>query len=330
MKLLMDAPSFSDTNLPRCHETQSTGATKFRFVAPGSEAGSTGQPSAPMRVMVREPYSGTRPRWSVLALILILHAGALALLINARYEMKSQPVERLRTFTLDLPPSPPPPEPAEALPETAPPPVAAISAPAPPISLRRTPSVSTAVPDLADLDLPPARLALKVPSALPPVLPRPAPPAPLTPPDFSAAQLANPGPSYPYLSRKAREEGVVTLRVLVSADGRAKQLSVEQSSGFARLDDEALKTVRRWRFLPARRAGRDGGGLGAGSGELRAELIFDTACAAITDEGVIRLDERRFARSSSLLLCAAGQGEIDFARTAKRHACLPERNPRTR
>jgi protein TonB len=115
--------------------------------------------------------------------------------------------------------------------------------------------VRAVAPDLAKIAVAPVQVALPIPAAPAPPAPRPAPAAPVTPPDFSAGQLANPGPSYPYLSRKAREEGVVTLRVLVSAEGRAKQLSVERSSGFERLDEEALKTVRRWRFLPARRAG---------------------------------------------------------------------------
>ncbi|RKF23577.1 energy transducer TonB [Altericroceibacterium spongiae] len=80
-------------------------------------------------------------------------------------------------------------------------------------------------------------------------------PVPVTPPDFSAAQLNNPGPSYPYLSRKAKEEGVVVLRVLVSAEGRAKSLRIEETSGFDRLDKAALKTVKKWRFVPASQAG---------------------------------------------------------------------------
>ncbi|MXO64965.1 TonB family protein [Altererythrobacter endophyticus] len=80
--------------------------------------------------------------------------------------------------------------------------------------------------------------------------------APITPPDFSAGQLNNPGPAYPYKSRKAHEQGVVLLKVLVSTDGRAKTLQIQESSGFGRLDREAMKTVRKWRFVPASQAGK--------------------------------------------------------------------------
>ncbi|MCK9515305.1 MAG: energy transducer TonB [Ottowia sp.] len=52
------------------------------------------------------------------------------------------------------------------------------------------------------------------------------------------------------------ESGRVVLRVLIGTDGRAQQASVRQSSGYARLDQVALKTVRdRWRYKPGTRAG---------------------------------------------------------------------------
>ena len=84
----------------------------------------------------------------------------------------------------------------------------------------------------------------------------PAPPAPITPPDFSAAQLDNPGPRYPYASRRNREEGTVTLKVLVTPDGYAGDVDIHQSSGFERLDAAAIRTIRKWRFVPARQAGK--------------------------------------------------------------------------
>lgn len=74
----------------------------------------------------------------------------------------------------------------------------------------------------------------------------------LVPPRFDAAYLNNPAPEYPVPSKRFGEEGRVTLRVLVDPEGRAQQLEVKVSSGFARLDRVALETVRRWRFVPAR------------------------------------------------------------------------------
>jgi protein TonB len=94
----------------------------------------------------------------------------------------------------------------------------------------------------------------------PPPPPAPAPvavaaPQPVveTPPIFTADYLDNPKPVYPARSRRLGEQGRVVLRVLVNAGGTADQVQVRASSGFLRLDDAALDTVRRWRFVPAKR-----------------------------------------------------------------------------
>jgi TonB family protein len=69
-----------------------------------------------------------------------------------------------------------------------------------------------------------------------------------------ADYAANPFPIYPARSRRLAEEGTVTLRVMVAADGSVKQIKIAESSGFDDLDESALKTVRtRWRFVPAHR-----------------------------------------------------------------------------
>ncbi|MCK9991635.1 MAG: periplasmic protein TonB [Alphaproteobacteria bacterium] len=77
--------------------------------------------------------------------------------------------------------------------------------------------------------------------------------APVTPAQFDAAYLQNPRPAYPGLSRRLGEQGNVLLAVHVTTDGKPETVILKQSSGFARLDDAALESVRRWRFLPARR-----------------------------------------------------------------------------
>jgi protein TonB len=71
--------------------------------------------------------------------------------------------------------------------------------------------------------------------------------------NFDADYLRNPKPPYPSLSRRMREEGRVVLRVLVTAEGAAGDVEVRASSGSARLDESALRTVRQWKFIPARR-----------------------------------------------------------------------------
>ncbi len=72
---------------------------------------------------------------------------------------------------------------------------------------------------------------------------------------FDADYLLNPAPPYPPMSRRMGEEGRVILRVRVSAAGKAEQVDIRTSSGSARLDESARKTVRAWRFVPAKRGG---------------------------------------------------------------------------
>ncbi|MCE1181439.1 MAG: energy transducer TonB [Rhodocyclales bacterium] len=75
----------------------------------------------------------------------------------------------------------------------------------------------------------------------------------LTQARFDAAYLNNPAPAYPPLSRKQGEQGLVILRVLVNPQGQAENLEIKTSSGSTRLDEAALRTVRNWKFVPAKR-----------------------------------------------------------------------------
>lgn len=75
---------------------------------------------------------------------------------------------------------------------------------------------------------------------------------PFQAPSYDAAYLDNPAPQYPKLSRRRGEQGKVTLRVRVRADGRAESVEITHSSGHPRLDDAARETVQSWRFVPAR------------------------------------------------------------------------------
>lgn len=77
----------------------------------------------------------------------------------------------------------------------------------------------------------------------------------IQPPSSKASYLNNPQPPYPAISRRLGEQGRVVVRVLISAQGHAKQVDIGQSSGSARLDQAALDTVMTWRFVPGRRAG---------------------------------------------------------------------------
>ncbi len=84
-----------------------------------------------------------------------------------------------------------------------------------------------------------------------------APPAPtkLELPSTDADYLNNPRPPYPPLSKRMGEQGKVVIRTLIGADGLAQEASIHQSSGFDRLDQAALTTARKWRYVPGKRAG---------------------------------------------------------------------------
>jgi len=62
-------------------------------------------------------------------------------------------------------------------------------------------------------------------------------------------------PVYPEAARRRGQQGRVLLQVDVSAHGAPIEVSVAQSSGFASLDDAALRAVQQWRFVPATRGG---------------------------------------------------------------------------
>ena len=74
-------------------------------------------------------------------------------------------------------------------------------------------------------------------------------------PSSDADYLNNPKPPYPPMSRRLGEQGKVVLRVLISADGTAQKAEIRQSSGFERLDQAALATVLKWRYVPGKRGG---------------------------------------------------------------------------
>ena len=74
-------------------------------------------------------------------------------------------------------------------------------------------------------------------------------------PSSEAHGLNNPKPAYPRVSHRLNEQGQVVIRVFVAADGSAQQGEVKTTSGYDRLDQEALRTVLRWRFVPGQRFG---------------------------------------------------------------------------
>jgi len=62
--------------------------------------------------------------------------------------------------------------------------------------------------------------------------------------------IYNPEPGFSDEARKAKEQGVVTLLLVVGQDGHTYNIRVRQSLGMG-LDEKAIEAVGRWRFKPA-------------------------------------------------------------------------------
>ncbi|WP_068804044.1 energy transducer TonB [Thauera phenolivorans] len=160
------------------------------------------------------------------------------------------------------PPKPAPPKPAPPKPA---PPKPAPPKPAPPKPAPPKPAPADPAPPAPAVQPAPASPVGEAPVAPASSTGAPPPPTPdrvgasaaagptVTAARFDAAYLRNPAPAYPPLSRRLREEGKVLLKVRVSADGSARTVEVDQSSGSERLDRAAREAVARWRFVPARR-----------------------------------------------------------------------------
>jgi protein TonB len=64
-------------------------------------------------------------------------------------------------------------------------------------------------------------------------------------------------PEYPPSSRRAGETGTVVLEVYVLENGRAGDVRVKTSSGFPKLDEAAVREVKRsWRLVPGTENGK--------------------------------------------------------------------------
>lgn len=149
-------------------------------------------------------------------------------------------------------PEPPPPKPVVQPPKPRPKPVVRQQQPVPQPVLQQEPSPVAPVvapPEPA----PPVVVAEPTPAA-------PAPPAPPAPPrvelpSSSADYLNNPRPPYPALSKRMGEQGKVVVRVFIETNGTASRAEVRTSSGYERLDQTAIQTVQRWRYVPGKRNG---------------------------------------------------------------------------
>ncbi|PUE53552.1 energy transducer TonB [Limnohabitans sp. 2KL-17] len=138
-----------------------------------------------------------------------------------------------------LPPTPPSP-PAPTPPKTTPLPPAFV-APA------DTPAPTAAPNAIAAVTATPSAAAPATATVTAPTAP-PRPPV-RTVASVNMAQCEK--PDYPSASRRMEEEGTVSLRFLVGADGKVIQSEVEKSSGYKRLDEAARAGLSKCQFKPA-------------------------------------------------------------------------------
>jgi protein TonB len=187
--------------------------------------------------------------------VLLLHVAALWLLQTGLVRQALQAVVPVDILTEFLEPpkpkvEPPPPKPVPVVQHKT-------IAPPPPMPLAVTDP--TPAPDAPTGVVAPAAPAPLPPITAPVVVAAPAAPAHPAPqielPSSDADYLHNPKPVYPLQSRRMGEKGRVIVRVLIGADGLAQQAEIRKSSGYERLDEAALNTVKSWRYVPGKRAG---------------------------------------------------------------------------
>jgi len=213
---------------------------------------------------------------SILFNIGLLVIGAALLIQPARFQVEVAKSSTEIDFSAEPTPVPAPTPPDPTPPPAPVPPVAVVTPPTPAPSPEPSPFPSeepVPAPEVMKSEIAPAPEPAAAPSPPSQVVPaKPHPPAkPMAPAKISPVreasnaskgavdarpdELHNEPPEYPEDSRVAHEEGLVILRVEVSAAGEPASVSIQQSSGYIRLDQAARKAVQHWKFHPALTAG---------------------------------------------------------------------------
>lgn len=194
-----------------------------------------------------------------LVAVLLAHVGLVYGLASSQRASMPEELEHVIQMSLVQPEKPAQPEPVP--PKPIPPKVvkkAVITPPPkvvepPPIAVAQAAESTRAVPVVEEPPKP-VPVAEPVVAAAAPVPVVEAPP--IEPPKFNADYLDNPSPVYPVVSRRMGEVGRVLLRVQVSEKGLPSRVLVKKTSGYERLDEAALDTVRNWKFVPAQQGGK--------------------------------------------------------------------------
>ena len=73
---------------------------------------------------------------------------------------------------------------------------------------------------------------------------------------YKIGTIENPHPEYPIIARKKGWQGRLLLAVHIDKNGNVLNIDVKETSGYEILDRVSLKTIRDWKFFPARHGDR--------------------------------------------------------------------------
>jgi protein TonB len=190
-----------------------------------------------------EPSIFSGPRGAALIAVIILHIGIVwAFYTGLAGKLVQKIIPPVEIAQIDKPkdvdkPPPPPPKLEEVKPFVPPPEF---------VDIQAAPQQTNAITETTQVQRAPAPVAA---------------PAPV---QHARTQIA-PDPKhplhigedyYPDASKRAGEEGRCIVTMTVAADGRITNATIQQSSGFPRLDEACLKGVKDQRMKPATEDGK--------------------------------------------------------------------------
>jgi periplasmic protein TonB len=186
-------------------------------------------------------HSFNSPRSWMMAVVILLHALLFVALTTGRTIIAKLPNRTVVVFPEDLTKAPPPPPP-------------------PPIDYRVKPIESFVPQPPAWVPIEPSENTIRIVSTDPPPAPTAPPQVEPSPQPVIVEPAINPRtglsePVYPPAEIRLEHEGTVVLSIHVLENGRVGDVRLERSSGYARLDEAAMREARRWRLLPGTRDG---------------------------------------------------------------------------
>jgi periplasmic protein TonB len=199
---------------------------------------------------------------TIVALVMLLHIGGLWALHSGLLRRVAElivPAEIMLVMSqAEETPVPTPPSPVKPdttpLPRTLAPVIQPLTEPVQPVPLAV--AALATEPEPSALSPAPVAQASPPPAAAPSGIAQAALRTPVIElPNSDAQYLNNAHPSYPPISKRLGEQGKVIVRTLIGVDGTAQDAHIKLSSGFDRLDQAAIQTALRWRYVPGKRAG---------------------------------------------------------------------------